>query len=479
MTSPEKFIKNILGYSIATYIGAILSLISIPLSTRLFSTAEMGKINMYIAYANILMVFCNMGYEQAFVRFCNDNEDNNSIEKLAGQCMLISMYSLIIVSIISLLFYQKISISISGKVSLWCVMSLILLLIPKVVIQYTTLISRMSQNIFIFSLQSIATAIVTRCIYIFAALWNATYEAAVVILVGANIFVGMIALIYFVRKGLLSGIYNITYAMFMRLTKYAIPIVPTFFLSMANMYLPQFVLRNYVGFDAIGIYTNAVTMASVLALVQSGFNAYWPAFVFSNYKTDQKMIQTVHRYVVLVTTLFALTVIVGQDVLYLIVGADFRSSKIIFPILLIIPITYTIAETTRIGMRLAQKTYYELFVSACVLLNNYILCLMLVHRYSIVGAALSSALSAILGLYIASYIANKFYKAVDSFIPMTLAIAVLLMMAWANLNLTGLEKYLAYITLYFVILISYKKQFYAIMVFMVKTLYIGKYSRKE
>lgn len=470
MISSKTFLKNILGYSTATYVGAILSLVSIPLSTRFFSTTEMGKINMYIAYANILMVFCNMGYEQAFVRFCNDSEEGNKIETFAGQCMFISMCALVVVSVFSLLFYKKISMSVSGQFSLWCVISLILLLISKVIIQYTTLISRMSQNIFLYSLQAISTAVVTRCIYIFAAVWDATYETATTILVASNILLCIAALIYFIPRGLFFGVYNITYVLLIRLTKYAVPLVPTFFLSMANMYLPQFVLRSHVGFDAIGIYTNAVTMASVLALVQSGFNAYWPAFVFANYKTEQKTIQTVHKYVVLVITLFAMTAVVGQDILYILVGADFRASKRIFPILIIVPVVYTIAETTRIGIRLAQKTYYELLVSVCVLALNYVLCLALIHKYALVGAALSSALSSIFGLYIASYIANKYYRAVNSFVQMSVAIIVLLLLSYINLSLTGGLKYLLYACMYCIVIIVYKNQIVDTVNFCVKIL---------
>lgn len=428
----NSFVKNIVSFSLASYVGALLSLFSIPIITRIFSPYEMGRINMFLSYSNILLVFCNMGFEQAFVRFFNENEDGYKPGALAGLCLFISLIFSFIVFIITVFFYQEISLSISGEVSFLCIVCLVFVLLSRVVVGYTSLISRMHLDLVIYSLQSILAVIMIKCVYIIAAFWDASYKTAIIILTASNVLLSCCFLIFFVCKKMITRFGAVSPKMLVKLSKYSIPLVPTFFLSTASMYLSQFMLRRYVGFEAIGIYTNAVTIAAILSLVQSGFNAYWPAFVYANYKTEQLKIQKVHNYITFMLVIFALMIIIGQDVLYLFVGEGFRSSKTIFSILVIVPVTYTIAETTRIGVRIAQKTYYDLFVSILVLALNFIICVFLIPIYGIIGAALGSAISSVAGLTIISYLANRYYKSVNSFLPMSLSLLSLFLALYMN-----------------------------------------------
>lgn len=459
----QSLLRNLIGYSLPSYVGAAFSLLSIPIITRLFSADEVGKINMFLAYANILFVFCNMGYDQAFVRFCNERENNNTIGALSGLCMSISFIFLLIVAVVTFLFYKHISFAICDVVSIWVVVALDLFLAVRIITQYTTLISRMSQNIIEYSAQTILTIIMTKFVFIIAAVWNPVFHTAIKIIVISNIILAAIFCMYFIYKGVLCRFRGLTKAFVVQLSKYALPFVPTFFIATANLYLSQFILKKYVGFDAIGIYANAVSMANIMSIVQSGFNAYWPAFVFANYKTEQSTIQKLHYLVIIVLTLFSISVVAGQDVLYLIVGDEFKASKSIFPLLIIVPIVYTMAETTRIGIRIAQKTYYELFISTAVLASNFVLCLVLIPRYYLVGAAMSSVISSIIGLYIASYIANKYYQSISSFIPMTLSIILLFISAYINFIDLGSYKYICYISLCVLACLIYYKQVVAII----------------
>ena len=428
----QNFIKNILGFSLASYIGAILSLVSVPITTRLFLPAEIGKINLFLSCSNIILVFCNMGFEQAFVRYFNETIDGYRTSSLAGLCLSISMAFLFVISIITMLFYEKVALVISGNINVFISVCLIVVLFSRVILQYTTLISRMSQNVVLYSFQAIFLVILTKLIYIFAAFINPSYKTAIIIMTISSLIVSIVFFILFCHKKLLSFPPYITKKLLLNMSKYSLPLVPTFFISATSMYLSQFMLRKYIGFAAIGIYTNAVTVAGVLSLVQSGFNCYWPAYVYANYKTETHIIQQTHHFVTFIIIAAALAMITVQDILYLFVGETFRSSKTIFPILIVIPVIYTIAETTRIGIRIAQKTYYDLIISAIVLISNYSLCIILIPIYNITGAALSSTISSILGLFITTYIGNRYYISVDNFLPMSCGIIILFCASFVN-----------------------------------------------
>ena len=49
------FLKKFVGFSVATWVGALLSFIVTPIATRVFDTAELGKINLFQTYITLLM----------------------------------------------------------------------------------------------------------------------------------------------------------------------------------------------------------------------------------------------------------------------------------------------------------------------------------------------------------------------------------------------------------------------------------------
>ena len=421
----KNILKKLIGFSLPTYIGALLSIISIPVITRIFSPGEIGKINLLIAYVNTLLIFCTMGYDQAFIRFYYDYDKRNQTACFAGSCLKISLACWGFISLLLLLFYRFVSINISGDSAYIIVIMMIIILLSRLILQYTTIISRMEQDIKLYSIQSIFSIIASKCVYIIAVFWHPLFYNAIFIMTGSNLLLCILFTIYFLKIKKIDLSTSILPNELRKLSSYAIPTVPAFIISTINIYLSQFILRKYANFAEIGIYANAVSMANVISLVQAGFNIYWPSFVYANYQTQQAIIKKIHRCVIFTMTTFALFIILCQDILYLAVGEDFRCSKFIFPILIVIPVIYTIGETTRIGVRIAQKTYYEFINTFIIIAINILLSILLVPKFSILGAAASSAISAVSGVFIISYFSNRFYKIIDSYIPLVLSVFLL------------------------------------------------------
>ena len=68
----QTFIDRVVGFSLASWINCIISVIATPITTAVFPPVEMGKISLFISYANILVPFFYMGFDQAYTRFYNE-----------------------------------------------------------------------------------------------------------------------------------------------------------------------------------------------------------------------------------------------------------------------------------------------------------------------------------------------------------------------------------------------------------------------
>ena len=67
--SKKKFLKNMAGFSMMTWISFLLGFISSPIATRLFVPEELAKFNMFSTYGSLIASACYLGLDQAYVRF--------------------------------------------------------------------------------------------------------------------------------------------------------------------------------------------------------------------------------------------------------------------------------------------------------------------------------------------------------------------------------------------------------------------------
>lgn len=64
----HSFLKNMIGFSMVTWISFALGFLSSPIATRLFEPEELGKVNMFFSYTALMGSFCYLGLDQVFVR---------------------------------------------------------------------------------------------------------------------------------------------------------------------------------------------------------------------------------------------------------------------------------------------------------------------------------------------------------------------------------------------------------------------------
>jgi O-antigen/teichoic acid export membrane protein len=216
------------------------------------------------------------------------------------------------------------------------------------------------------------------------------------------------------------------------LLKYALPIFPTSFLVLLNTSLSQLMLNQYVDYSVIGIYSNAVTIANIITIIQSGLNSFWTPFVYEYYK-EQKKIQKMHHIISFLMICMAFVITGFSDLIYLIlVNNKYWESKRIMAFLLISPICDTISETLGLGIELSKKTYLKLPVYVINIIVNVVSCMLLIPQFGLLGAAMANALASISMLAAKSMIGERFYKCSDTYYRIVIGGLLLIGNAFLN-----------------------------------------------
>lgn len=421
----NSFIKRIFGFSMASWVNCLISFIATPITTALFAPSELGKINLFVSYINILVPFAYMGFDQAYVRFCNEPCGKNTAKSLFRLCLHISLILSAAVVAVIVGFGKRLSYNIVGNYSFAIVIAFCVYFLATVLLRYTGLKARMENNVKDYFVQAVSSTTIMKLSFAIVALQYPKGEIAIIfkaaLLFFCALFFGVRA--YIKCKG---DKCDSSKPVMTELSRFAIPLFPTVFLSMLNTSLPQVFLKRFVDYEAIGIYSNAGTIAGIITILQSGLNTFWTPFVYEYYKQREK-IQKMHRMVSFVLIAFALVLIVCKDlVYYILVDKQYWASKLIMPMMLISPVCVTIAETLGMGIELSKKTYLKLPVYCVNIAVNVGACVILIPQFGMVGAAIASALAALSMLIVKTIIGERFYKCSDNYTALVLGMAILL-----------------------------------------------------
>ena len=425
------FAKRIFGFSMASWVNCLISLISTPITTALFLPAELGKINMFISFANVLIPFIYLGFDQAYVRFYHEPCGKNTAHSLFRVCLLISSISAVLVGGVVLVAWKYFSANIIGYSSMGVAVCLVLYLIATMLLRYANLRARMENNIWLFFVQSVVSTIIIKLSFAAIALVspNSRYAIAVrsVLLTVAGVI--FVVLVLFKKPKEQA---DFSKPVLVDLSKFALPVFPTAFLVMLNLSLSQLMLKQYVDYTMIGIYSNAVTIAGIITIVQSGLNTFWTPFVYEYYK-DREKVQQMHHIVAFLMLCMALGIVLFQDVIYwVLVDRQYWASKAIMAFLLIGPISDTISETLGLGIELSKKTYWKIPIYVINIVVNFVSCIVLIPRFGVLGAAMANALASLSMLMVKSVIGERFYRCSNTYYRLVLGMCLVLGNAFVN-----------------------------------------------
>ena len=430
-SAAKEFVSNVISFSYATIINALLGFFVIPLATRLFDPSEMGKINMFATAAGFFSMFAAMGLDQAYVRFYADTKDKRS---LAKDCFQLSFFTWLFMGLSIYLFRNVISDLILGEYSSKVILFLLLDILIVMVLRYSALELRLKQEPFGYTVQSVLTTLFNNVLFVIAAFWIPTAVNAIFVKVTLLLLLALSYVLIFQRHFFSSLFYRSSGSDKKKLLLFGLPLLPATIFYWLNGSVAKVILTRYWGFEAVGILGVALTLSGIVGLIQTGFTTFWAPYSMKNYKTEQKRIQQVHHYIVVLLVLFSLALVLFQHFIFLLLGESYRSSQYIFPFLVISHVLYTISETTCIGIPISGHTIYQALVVMVTMVVNTALCFLLIPKYGLEGCALSIVTSDFVMVILRSYFGQKYYKSVDSFSRTIISLIVLLAVALLNMR---------------------------------------------
>ncbi|MBK2110038.1 lipopolysaccharide biosynthesis protein [Francisella tularensis] len=409
--------KKILYYGFGSVGYSLVSILTVPLLTRVLSPSEYGKGSFFITLILLFFYISNAGLCQGYERFYFDNRYEQK-KILFLRCLILNLLLLFITAI--LLFIIKFSfIKYLFGVCDTSIYYYIMFATLLYSINFFFMLNiRMQQKALVFSILQILNAFIYLIFLLMFSLiglassFYLVIYAQVSMLVIITLLSGSFCLELFKNLDI-KNIFN-DISELKEIVRYSWPFLFSFIMIWAMQYVDRIFIIKLSSFDELGIYSASFTLIAPLIILQNAFVMLWSPFsmkVILNYRYKGRLL---HSFILKnITSLVILAIIFlfcFKDLIPLFLGAKFQDSSKIFLWLLFIPLFSIIDLLLSAGINLSKKTYWNIWATLAGLAVNILCCIFMIPCLGAVGAAVALAIGNIIYITIKALSCRIYYK---------------------------------------------------------------------
>lgn len=409
----NNFLKHFAVIGGGTFINMIIGLLTTPIITRIVDPNEYGQLSVFTMYSSIALMILCMGLDQALVRFYYENENESYKRALLFKCIRLPVIISVIISIIiiGLSSFNIVKFEFDTLIIvLLCIYTLI-----QLIYRFSQLLVRLAYKSKLYSTLNI----LHKLTYIIIALpliyfIGKNYLLILIIATILSAFVCMVISIILQRN-----LWNIAEnnkeqcsISTKELLKYGYPYIISMGLTTFFQAIDKISLNIYCSYEEVGIYSSAMSLIAIFAIIQSTFNALWAPMAVEHYtenKDDKMFYQKGNQLITIVMFFIGLSLILFKDVFAYLLGSKYREASYILPFLIFNPIMLTISETTVSGLVFMKKSKTQVIVALGACITNIIGNIILVPIFGSEGAAISTGISYIIFFTLRTVLSNKYF----------------------------------------------------------------------
>lgn len=385
-------IKNLIGFASGPIVGAVLSLITVPIIAWIFLPPDIGRLNVLQVTLSFALLLSVLGLDQAYVREYHESLDR---PKLFLSCFLPGFLLLTAISAATLPYSNELSSILFADSNRWLFTMAVAGFFLNYISRFLSLILRMQERGWAFSMSQILPKTLQLTLIILLAL--STTERNFLQLAGLTLASQTVVLLIYLlntkNEWIAAAKTRIKLTELNSLIKFGFPLVFSGLAYWGLAATSTFSLRTWSELEELAVYSLANSFAGAAAIFQSIFTVVWAPTVYKwvSQGVDMKIIDAVAQQVLaVVCTIVAISGSFSWLCDWLL-PTEYRDVKYILLCMLMQPLLYTLSEVTCVGIAIQRRTIYSLWITLAALATNLCLSFLLVPSYGAAGAAVSNA----------------------------------------------------------------------------------------
>ncbi|MGZ9677175.1 lipopolysaccharide biosynthesis protein [Flavobacterium sp. GNP001] len=422
----KNLFKQTVIYGLATVVPRMFSFILVPLYTDLLPKAEYGKVSVIFAYMIFFNVLLAYGFETAFFRFYNKENDKKSVVETASVSLF---WTSIVFLVIALLFRNKLAIW-SGLDAQYITYTIwILVLDALVIVPFSKL--RVNQQPIKYALIKIGNVVVNMVLNLFflsylpaiaksnpdgflGSLYITDFQIGYIFV--SNIVASLLTFLV-LSLSYLKLKWHFDYQLWKRMLQYGMPIMVAGIAFAINEQFDKILLAELLPANIadaeVGVYSACYKLGLFMVLYRTAYTLGIEPFFFSHAdsKDAPQTYATITKYFVIFGSFILLSVIVFADVLKVIMIQDesyWEAMKVV-PLIILANFFLGIYTNLSVWYKLIDKTYVGAYISIVGAIITLALNYLLIPTMSYYGSAIATIAAYGSMMTISYYFGNKYY----------------------------------------------------------------------
>jgi O-antigen/teichoic acid export membrane protein len=389
----RRLAKHSAVYGVGGILSRFLAVLLLPLYTSYLGTEGFGKIETITALSTVLVIVLSAGISSAFFRFYFDSHDPARRVLVVRTAFWFTMgmatAGLVLGCVLATPLAHLLRLGDdpwlvrAGAVGLWAQMNYA---------QLTNLF-RVEERSVQFVIASVANILITVGVTVLLVVGLDKGPTGAVV----GNFVGTLA-VYLVLVGYRR--YQLGWqfdrSLLREMNRFGLPLVPSALALWAINFIDRFFVAVYKGQGEVGVYSLAVRASSVIVFLMIAFRLAWPAFAYSI--DDDASARRTYSYV-LTYLLFVccwISLALGALAPWIVkvlapTKPEFHRADEAVGLLAFASTAYAGYTVLAIGIGRARQTQFNWIVSGAAAALNVGLNFVLIPRYGMMGAAVSTA----------------------------------------------------------------------------------------
>ncbi|MCF6157339.1 MAG: hypothetical protein E3K32_01930 [wastewater metagenome] len=405
--------KDSVIYGLGDALKRLVTFLLLPVYTRYLTPTDYGRLEILMITSSILFTIGSQGMNSAFARsyaFSKSESQRSLLIRTShyylifSACIIFGLLHLFSKPLSTVLFNQDNSslstlVRILAFTSLFQIVSIIPFSLYRVKSQPLKYIRVSLIGFFLQAILNVIFVAVLKIGVKGVLLGNAASAFVVVIL---NIF----------------SIRNITFFTFSfpklkDLLMFGLPLIPAGIFSWLMHFSDKYLLQRFTSAHEVGLYSVGSRFSNILSLlIIVPFMMSWSAYAFQIAASDhaKQTFKTVATYLLFILCSLGLCLIVFTPVVIKLMANDqfWDAHKVVLP-LVYAGIVYGMLCIFNLGIHIAKKTHYFLYVMCFGAFFNIMFNILFIPKYGMIGAGFISFATNLVITFITYQISQKLY----------------------------------------------------------------------
>ena len=454
-------LRHFATIGVGTLLNMALGFLATILITRIVNPGYYGELSIFKMNGSLAGSILWLGLDQALVRYYYISDARNYKSSLLHFCVRWPLFITIGVSILIVTVTSIQKVNVIYSTIQW--IALAIYTIGIIFSRFSTTILRLECKTKEYSWCNVSQQIVYILLSLLLLYFYKNNEVLVLIIAtivgqfSVAFFSMLVGKEYWLGENCTLTAYNVSKK---ELVQYAWPFIITTGVATFFQSIDRISLNYFCDYNEVGVYSSALVLVNVFALLQSTFNTLWTPLSVEHYTKnpeDTAFYKQAQEFITVLMFAFGMTIILFKEIFVILLGHEYREAAYLIPFLAFHPIMYTISEVTVGGLVFKKKSKIQIVVSIVPCIVNLIGNMALIPIYGGRGAAISTGIAYITFFVMRTLLSNRYYYVDYSLMRFSiLSVSSILFAVYATFHAIDIMSVFLYICVLTIILFLYR-----------------------